>query len=133
MARLAAVDTSVMLELSRKSRSDSRTLKVITVLTLLYLPASFVSVSRRTPFFLLHNFADASIQTLLGMNYVHIAKSRPVLLHFDREFLIFVVLTICLLCITIGVWLWFELRARRLERTESIHGAALQEKQSQDV
>ena len=45
MARLAAVDTSVMRELSRKAQRDSRTLKVITILAMLYLPASFVSVS----------------------------------------------------------------------------------------
>lgn len=49
MAQLAAVDNSVMLELSKKAQRDSRTLKVITILTLLYLPASFVSVSTILP------------------------------------------------------------------------------------
>lgn len=42
--RLAQSDNKMMLEFSRKAQNDARTLKTITVLTMVYLPASFVSV-----------------------------------------------------------------------------------------
>lgn len=45
IAQLAQEDNKIMLNLSAEGRRDSRTLKTITVLTLAYLPASFVSVS----------------------------------------------------------------------------------------
>jgi hypothetical protein len=49
MARLAQSDNKLMLDLTAKSRQDARTLKTITILTMIYLPASFVSV-RKPPF-----------------------------------------------------------------------------------
>jgi hypothetical protein len=45
MTELAKEDNDLMFELTRKSQADARTLKSITILTLFYLPASFVSVS----------------------------------------------------------------------------------------
>lgn len=45
--KLARVDSNTMVDLSKKAYHDSRSLKTITVLTLIYLPASFASVSRR--------------------------------------------------------------------------------------
>jgi hypothetical protein len=46
MAELAKSDNNLMLKMTKKSVADARTLKTITILTLVYLPASFVSVSR---------------------------------------------------------------------------------------
>lgn len=43
--KLARVDSNTMVDLSKKAYHDSRSLKTITVLTLIYLPASFASVS----------------------------------------------------------------------------------------
>ena len=45
MARLAQSDNKVMLHLAAKSREDAQTLKTITIVTMIYLPAAFVSVS----------------------------------------------------------------------------------------
>ena len=45
MAVLAQSDNNLMVDLTKKSAADARTLKTITILTLIYLPASFVSVS----------------------------------------------------------------------------------------
>src|SRR5271163_2482377 len=45
MAELAKSDNNLMLKMTKKSVTDARTLKTITILTLVYLPASFVSVS----------------------------------------------------------------------------------------
>jgi len=46
MTELAKDDNDLMVEMTKKSQADARTLKSITILTLFYLPASFVSVSR---------------------------------------------------------------------------------------
>ena len=43
--QLAQMDNKVMIDLGRQAQSDARTLKTITILTMVYLPASFVSVS----------------------------------------------------------------------------------------
>jgi len=48
---LAREDAKVNIEIAKKSTQDARTLKTITILTLVYLPASFVAVSN-TDFFL---------------------------------------------------------------------------------
>lgn len=44
IARLAREDNERMLDISRKAARDGRTLKSITILTLVYLPASFAAV-----------------------------------------------------------------------------------------
>lgn len=44
MAQLADIDTKNMVKLTAKSQKDASTLKKITWLTSIYLPASFVSV-----------------------------------------------------------------------------------------
>jgi hypothetical protein len=46
MARLADIDTKNMVKLTTKSQKDASTLKKVTWLTSIYLPASFVSVSQ---------------------------------------------------------------------------------------
>ena len=133
MARLAAIDTFVMRELSRKAQRDSRTLKVITIVAMLYLPASFVSVSMTNAIGPCHFSNGSTMQTLLSMNYIHITNKHPYVLKIDREFLVFVVLTVCFLCVTIGVWLGFELRARRLDRADNALRIDGQEKLAQEV
>lgn len=45
MARLADIDSKNMVKLTMKSQKDAGTLKKVTWLTSIYLPASFVSVS----------------------------------------------------------------------------------------
>jgi hypothetical protein len=45
MAVLARSDNNLMVKMTKRSMADARTLKTITILTLVYLPASFVSVS----------------------------------------------------------------------------------------
>jgi len=44
MAVLAKDDNELMVDMTKRSMADARTLKTITILTLIYLPASFVSV-----------------------------------------------------------------------------------------
>lgn len=42
---LAQSDNQLMVDLTKKAQNDAKTLKTITILTMVFLPASFVSVS----------------------------------------------------------------------------------------
>ncbi|MCJ1269342.1 hypothetical protein MMC22_009234 [Lobaria immixta] len=81
-----------MLDLTEKARKDARTLKTITILTLIYLPASFVA-------------------TFLGTGYIslHVDRQR-ISMQFAHEMWIFGILTITFLSLTIGIWKWREHR-----------------------
>lgn len=48
----------LMLDLTQKARKDARTLKTITILTLIYLPVSFVSVRE---LFIYHTFRNHTL------------------------------------------------------------------------
>jgi hypothetical protein len=119
IARLAQSDNKLMLDLTTKSRQDARTLKTITILTMIYLPASFVSV-RAPPRSIRISAADEDHtgQQFLSMGYIglHYTHHR-VSLHFASEMWIFGVLTILLLAVTIGSWLWLDMRQRRGRRS----------------
>lgn len=45
MTRLSSTENAMILELTQKASRDTDTLKTLTLLTLIYLPASFVAVS----------------------------------------------------------------------------------------
>lgn len=48
------------------------------------------------------------------MGYVSLTDAKGhVVFHFDREIIIFLVLTVTLLATTFGIWLWVEWRHRR--------------------
>src|SRR5277367_464177 len=116
MAELAKSDNNLMLKMTKKSVTDARTLKTITILTLVYLPASFVSVSCPK--------GDAGWlqltckQTFLGMNYIEVEKTKPLTLSCKSEMVIFAILTIPLLLVTLGYWGVLEIRQRRRESRE---------------
>ncbi|KAF2129906.1 hypothetical protein P153DRAFT_385138 [Dothidotthia symphoricarpi CBS 119687] len=90
MAKLADIDTKNMVELTAKSQKDASTLKKITWLTSIYLPASFVS-------------------QFLSMGYLTInSNAMPASLNFASEMWIFVIFTVILLVVTFGVWLLLD-------------------------
>lgn len=107
MARLADIDSKNMVKLTTKSQKDASTLKKITWLTSIYLPASFVSVSSKR-----QNSTSAktdAAKQFLSMGYLNVnSKSSPVSLNFASEMWIFVVLTVLLLSLTIGGWLCLD-------------------------
>ncbi|KAG4436166.1 hypothetical protein IFR05_008370 [Cadophora sp. M221] len=97
MAKLAREDNTVMLQLSARASEDGHTLKVITVLTLVYLPAMFVA-------------------TLMGTGYVKIGyteAANKMEIRISGEMIVFVVLTALLLIATLGAWAVFERKYRR--------------------
>ncbi|KIW06545.1 uncharacterized protein PV09_02975 [Verruconis gallopava] len=92
--RLAQSDNKMMLDFSRKAQNDARTLKTITILTMIYLPASFVS-------------------QVLAMGYIKVeTRGSSVSLHFAGEMVVFAVLSISLLAMTLGTWAFLEWRRR---------------------
>ncbi|KAF2191181.1 hypothetical protein K469DRAFT_746598 [Zopfia rhizophila CBS 207.26] len=90
MARLADIDNKNMIELTKKSQREAQTLKKITILTMVYLPASFVS-------------------QFLSMGYLTVNSSnQPPSLHFASEMWIFAALTFILLTVTLGMWVYID-------------------------
>ena len=56
--QLAQDENKEIMEISVSAREDTKTLKTITILTLVYLPASFVSVSNMQQFYRQECVAD---------------------------------------------------------------------------
>lgn len=46
------------------------------------------------------------------MDYIHVSRSGPIRLEFDRELWVFLTLTVMFLVITMGAWLAYEHRGR---------------------
>ncbi|KIW11260.1 hypothetical protein PV08_10560 [Exophiala spinifera] len=119
IARLAQSDNKIMVDLATKSRDDAQILKTITILTMIYLPAAFVSVSNVSG--ILHDPSDIQDQQFLSMGYLDIRYGQHTIsLHFAGEMWIFGILTVILLGVTIGSWLWLE-RRRRQRRDLLLH------------
>ncbi|OCK96132.1 uncharacterized protein K441DRAFT_676051 [Cenococcum geophilum 1.58] len=95
---LAQSDNQLMVDLTKKARSDAKTLKTITILTMVFLPASFVS-------------------QFLSMGYITIHNgSNRIALHFASEMWIFGILTVVLLTLVIGLWAFLEWRRQKRAR-----------------
>ncbi|OCL12990.1 hypothetical protein AOQ84DRAFT_385717 [Glonium stellatum] len=95
---LAQSDNQLMVDLTKKAHKDAKTLKTITILTMIFLPASFVS-------------------QFLSMGYIKIQNgNNHVALHFANEMWIFGILTAILLVLVIGLWLFVEQRRRKRAR-----------------
>ncbi|KAE9379782.1 hypothetical protein N431DRAFT_326685 [Stipitochalara longipes BDJ] len=82
---------------AEKSQKDARTITTITILGMIFLPASFVS-------------------QFLSMGYIELDTHNHVSLKIAGGMWIFGIMTLFLLIVTLGSWLWLELRARRPQR-----------------
>ncbi|KAL2844546.1 hypothetical protein BJY01DRAFT_263842 [Aspergillus pseudoustus] len=86
-----------MLALTNKSLDENATVRIVTLVTLIYLPASFVS-------------------TLLGMNLFDFGDEGN--LEISHHFWIFIVLAVPLTVLTVGSWYWLK-RRRQKQREQS--------------
>ncbi|PMD43573.1 hypothetical protein L207DRAFT_300392 [Hyaloscypha variabilis F] len=88
-------DSDVMLTLTQKTIQEAQTMKTITFVALIYLPASFVA-------------------TFLSMGFLHIESVEGTMrLNVSKDMWFFLILTVPLMLITLlGWWLW-ELIIRR--------------------
>lgn len=100
-----------MLRLTQESVDDNATVRVITICTLIYLPASFMAVGVIFPHILLSEMheADCCIKSFLGMNLFDYKESDGSL-QASPQFWIFVVTTIPLTMITVGAWYVYKTR-----------------------
>ncbi|OAG25013.1 hypothetical protein CC77DRAFT_297181 [Alternaria alternata] len=89
-----------ILRLTQEGVDDNATVKVITVFTLIYLPASFVA-------------------SFLGMNLFDF-KSEDGSLRASPQFWIFIVTTVPLTMLTVGAWYLYKTRHNKLRKAKSI-------------
>ncbi|KAI5844330.1 hypothetical protein BZA05DRAFT_409775 [Tricharina praecox] len=101
-------ESESMLVLSQKGQRDSRTMKNITLLALVFLPATFVAVRNPLPALLLSTHSSCDIQTILSMKYISSTPGGG--LHLANEMWIFLILTLLLLGVTLGYWKCWEHR-----------------------
>jgi hypothetical protein len=102
-----------MLLLTRDTVDDSATVRVVTLVTLIYLPASFVSVSISVLDWINHIFALTESQSLLGMNLFAFQSSDGPGFQISKQFWIFIVLTVPLTILTVGSWFFIAHKRRR--------------------
>jgi Mg2+ and Co2+ transporter CorA len=96
---LTRKENALMVQLTKKASRDTDILKTITLLTLIYLPASFVS-------------------SMMGMNYINVDTVRNKLsIHLAGEFWVFLLLTAILLTFTLGSYYWY-IRYNRADKMD---------------
>ncbi|RAL15217.1 uncharacterized protein BO97DRAFT_422007 [Aspergillus homomorphus CBS 101889] len=93
-----------MLKLGTESFDDSSTLKSMTLVTLIYLPANFVS-------------------SILGMNRFDFDGDGTGAFTISKQFWIFIVLAVPLTLLTLASWYVVSRRTRRA-RERQMEGAA---------
>jgi hypothetical protein len=90
----------LMFGIAKKSYKDAHTLKMITIVTLMYLPASFIA-------------------QFLSAGYVTLSKEETggkISLHVSEDIVIFIVLAVVFLLVTLGVWRVLERQHRMIDR-----------------
>ncbi|KAJ6178292.1 hypothetical protein N7519_008753 [Penicillium mononematosum] len=94
-----------LLELGTKSFDDNATVKVVTILTLIYLPASLVS-------------------SIFGMNLFKFDDGTTEEFRISKQFWIYVVATIILAIITVSVYLWTRKEQVRRRNSHPVNGTS---------
>ncbi|KAF8534590.1 hypothetical protein BDD12DRAFT_983751 [Trichophaea hybrida] len=93
-------DSELIVGISKDTQRDARALKTITLLTLVYLPATFVA-------------------TLLSMGYIRIKSERGhVVFEFANELWIFGILTTVMLVATLGPQAYMQRRRSKREKED---------------
>jgi len=85
-----------MLLLTRDTVDDSATVRVVTLVTMLYLPASFVS-------------------SFLGMNLFAFQGADGPGFQISKQFWVFIALTIPLTILTVGSWFYIAHKRKRIK------------------
>jgi hypothetical protein len=111
---ITLTDGNVMLTLTQKTIQEARTMKTITFIALIYLPASFTSV-RKFFYDLRECEMLTEIQTFLSMGFVHVESLEGVMrLSVSNDMLFYIAITLPLMVATLlGWWLWEYMSKRR--------------------
>jgi len=107
-----------MLQLAKDTVDDSVTVRVVTLVTLIYLPASFVAVGAKSEktVGVIGDSANIALQSLLGTNLFIFQTDDGSGFQVSPQFWIFIVLSVPLTVLTIGSW-FFIIRRRNKKRT----------------
>ncbi|KAG9229548.1 hypothetical protein BJ875DRAFT_546881 [Amylocarpus encephaloides] len=104
---IALQDSNVMLTLAQKTISETLTMKTITFIALIYLPASFTSTN--------------SGKTFMSMNLVHVESLRGVMkLNVSQDMWFYLAITLPLMSTTLVMWWVWNWRTRRAARAKII-------------
>ena len=107
-----------LLELSHKAVSEAQSMKAITIVDLVYVPASFVAVrydhrSLQFKFTVLAN--SSSYQDFLQMGYVSTAQQNGLVVSAPKGLWVYAIITAQLMTVKMGIYFAYELLSRRLE------------------
>lgn len=101
-----------LVKLTNKSLDDNATVRIITLMTLIYLPASFVAVSTTMALFISPTILTFK-QTLFGMNFFNYNSGELVI---SPRVWIFFLVAVPLTIFTVGSWYWLDYRQRQLNQ-----------------
>ncbi|KAH6692145.1 hypothetical protein BKA61DRAFT_282709 [Leptodontidium sp. MPI-SDFR-AT-0119] len=101
---ITLTDGNVMLTLTQKTIQEARTMRTITFIALIYLPASFTS-------------------TFLSMGFVHVESLDGIMrLNVSKDMLFYVAITVPLMVVTISAWWLWEYMSKRRKRISREEG-----------
>ena len=98
----AQVISDNMLNLTKETVDDSTSVRIVTFVTLIYLPASFVAVS--TGIMYLNTKLTCTMQSLFGMNFFTFETAQESGFQVSAQFWIFLILSLPLTLLTVGAW-----------------------------
>ena len=113
-----------VLQLTQKSVDDNVTVRVITVITLIYLPTQFVAVSTilRLDLLCIKTFCSIpllikEVQTFFGTNFVQFQAPSGTI-RLAKDFWIFLAVAVPLTLMTLGAWLVLIRRRREQHKAD---------------
>jgi len=124
MARSSNSGTEAIVALSHNAGQEARIVKVLSILAVIFVPASFAAVS--TPFQCLYATSLESSkltwrypQDFMNMGFIKVSQTEGFEISADKGLWLFAILAIPLVIITVAIYALFEFSNRR-KRMSSI-------------
>jgi len=111
MAELVVEDSNNMLELTQETKKDSTTIRLIAIITMFYLPGTFVAV--RYHYGLLESDLTDIFQTVFSTIFVSLSTSQGVSSEAGKLGGIYAVVTAILMLLTFGGAFWWRRRGEK--------------------
>lgn len=107
-------DSHNMQQMTVKSIKEAHAVRIIALVTFLFLPPTFTCVSREPLATILHD-ADGAFQGFFEMDFVHVSSFQDgvVTLTADSGLLFWLAITLPLMAITVAGWFLWDWRIRK--------------------
>ena len=109
--------TAKMHTIAVQTQKETVSMKVITVVTLFFLPGTFVSVGASLLMFQSHQLTDLTAKTLMSTDIIQFktgASDKPERVYSSQAFELFLEISLPLMALTFVVWfLWKRRQSRR--------------------